>query len=39
MREARAAALTEMWEESLSARLAMSLGATVAVMDALLKAR
>jgi hypothetical protein len=39
MRQALAAALTEMRKESLSARLAMSLGATVAVMDALLKAR
>ena len=36
MRHALAAALTEMRKDSLSARLAMSLGAT---MDALLKAR
>lgn len=38
MQQALAAALSEMWKESLSVRLAMSLGATVAVMDALLKA-
>jgi hypothetical protein len=39
MRQALAAALTERWKESLSARLAMSPGATMVVMDALLKAR
>jgi hypothetical protein len=33
------AALAQMWEESLSARLAMSPGLPVAVLDALLKTR
>ena len=39
MRRALMAALTEMWEEALGARLAMSPGSPVAVLDALLKAR
>jgi hypothetical protein len=39
MRQALMAVLTEMWEESLNARLAMSPGSPVAVLDALLKAR
>ena len=33
------AALTEMWEEALEVRRAMSPGSPVAVLDALLKAR
>ena len=39
MRQALMAALTEMWEEALDARRAMSPGSPVAVLDALLKAR
>lgn len=39
MRQALMAALTEMWEASLNARLALSQGSPVAVLDALLKAR
>ncbi len=39
MRQALMAALTEMWEESLNARRAMSPRSPVAVLDALLKAR
>jgi hypothetical protein len=39
MRQALMVALTEMWEESLNARLTMSPGSPVAVLDALLKAR
>ena len=39
MRRALMAALTEMWEESLNARLVMSPGSPVAVLHALLQAR
>lgn len=39
MRQALMAALTEMWEESLNARRAMSPGSPVAALDALPKAR
>ncbi|GAB7182180.1 LacI family DNA-binding transcriptional regulator [Kitasatospora sp. Ki12] len=39
MRRALMAALTEMWEEALEARRAMSPGSPVAVLDALLRAR
>jgi hypothetical protein len=39
MRQALMAALTEMWEESLNARLAMSPRSPVALLDALLKTR
>lgn len=39
MRQALMVALTEMWEESLNARLAVRPGSPVAVLDALLKAR
>jgi integrase len=39
MRQALTTALTEFWEESLRARLAMNHGSPVAVLDALLQAR
>jgi integrase len=39
MRQALMAVLTEMWEEALDARRAMSPGSPVAALDALLKAR
>jgi hypothetical protein len=39
MRQALMAALTEMWEEALDVRRAMSPGSPVAVLDDLLKAR
>ena len=39
MRRALVAALTEMWEETLDVRRAMSPGSPVAVLDDLLKAR
>jgi hypothetical protein len=39
MRQALMVALTEMWEEALEVRRAMSPGSPVAVLDALLKAQ